>query len=1346
MHHDELRPALYHRFHRLLPFLTHPAVRGGWRALVWGFWLVYFGFVLLVLALRYAILPNIENYRGDVERLASQGLGQVVSIGRIEASWAGINPDLTLLDVQVADKQGRPALAFSRIETVLSWWSVPRLQLVLRLLQIDEPTLHLRRETDGRIFVAGIPLDAEGADSGVGDWVLKQKRIRINGATLVWEDALRNAPALVLEDLNFGLDNDGRNHRFGLNALPAPELASKIDLRGDFRGSDLAQLGTWKGQLFAEIDYADLAVWRRWIDYPVALPHGRGALRAWVGFADGALRTVTADVSLADVSVRLSSKLPSLELDHMAGRLSLKLLDAGTGFDVSGRQIALTTKPLSADDGLLHEAMQIAPTDFHVNWQPDAETKSIRGSATASMIDLGIFAHLATYLPLDAQSRQLLKDFSPRGRISDLRAAWRGDAERLQTYSVKGHFDDLALRAKGYFPGFSALSGALEANEQGGSASLRSIKPTVELPSILPETLIALDSLSAQAKWKIKQGVLDAELSHVEFAGPEWAGSAQGTYRQTGDGPGTIDLSAAMTRGDAQAVWRYIPHSVNANAREWVRDALLGGRASDVKLLVKGDLAYFPFIDHKHGQFLSTLKVHDVTLNYGQGWPKITGIEGDIRFEGAGMIVDVQRGTVLGAQLSEVRAEIPDFDAPVSNLKLKGRAEGPTAEFLKFIEQSPVGDRIDHFTEEMQASGNGRLDIGLAMPLDYSRVGEAKVDGTYRFLDNQVMVDAALPPLQQVNGTLRFSERDLQVPGVDATLFGGPLRIKGATQGDGKVLISANGSLSVAQLRKQLDLPLFDNLSGALNYRGEVRVKKRSADLTVDSTLVGLSSSLPEPFNKNAAESINLHFEKTMLPTVTPRSGMPVQRDQLRASLGNVASLQVIRRRQAEGFVTERGAIMVGRPMQLPERGLTLGLTGKRVDLDYWRRQLQASSGGNGTTATSVAPSTASSADSASASLINAINLKATELQLLGRRFSDVDFSATASAALWQMHLVSREAAGDLQWEGAGNGKLSARLKHLLVDPAVPSAGEPGEAIAGLPAFDIVADDFSVGTRRFGRLELQARNTAGLWKLDKIQIVNPHGSLNGSGRWQVAEGNRTQLEFKLESGDVGKLLDRLGFPGTVKAGTAQMEAKVGWNGPPVDLDYATLSGEMKVDAARGQFLKLDPGAGKLLGLISLQALPRRITLDFRDVFSEGFAFDTISGKLTVKNGLMRTDRLQIDGPAARVLMRGEADLDHETQRLEVNVQPDLGGSAALGVALVNPIAGVAALLAHKILQNPLNQIFGFDYLVTGKWDDPKVEKVSRTDRTDRPVQAVPRPPETSGAPSQVTGAANEPAQ
>ncbi|WP_298312505.1 YhdP family protein [Propionivibrio sp.] len=1314
-----LRSALYHRFHVLVPFVSNRLVRGLGRALVWGFWLAYFGFVLTILALRYSVLPHIEDYRTDIERLASQGLGQTVSIGRIEASWEGINPDLTLLDVRIADADGLPALAFSRIEAILSWWSVPSAQLTLRLLRIDEPTLNLRRHADGHIFIAGIPLSQEQSDNDVSDWVLAQKRIRIRGATLVWEDELRGAPALVLEDLNFSLDNDGKHHRFGLTALPPEVLAAKIDVRGDFKGKDIDQFESWSGQVYGEIGYADLAVWQQWIDYPLSLPRGRGALRAWLAFADGGPSEISADISLQDVSLSLAKDLPALDLAYLSGHLGGKI--SGPGFALTGRRVELEISRAFTQGHNARETILIEPMDFQVNWQPEPDGKTVVGSASASRIDLGALAKLADHFPFDPRARQALFDFAPRGQVSGLSAQWNGDAEHLQTYSVKAGFEALALKARGAYPGTSGLSGTLEANDKGGSATLRSKDMTIDLPGVFPESLIALDTLNAYAKWKISEGVVDAVLTRAEFAGPEAAGTAQGKYHYTGKGPGTIDLNAALVRADARAVWRYMPHVVGENARYWLRDSLLSGGASEAKLTLKGDLANFPFLDKSKGQFLVTVKAHDVVLDYAKGWPRIEGIDGDLRFEGNGMTVEAHHGSILGAQLSHTRAVIPDFDAPISTLTVKGSVDGATSEFLKFIENSPVAERINHFTDDMRASGNGHLDLGLVIPLDEAKLDDSKIDGTYRLMNNELTVDAALPPIKQVNGNVQFSGDEIQVSEINSVFLGGPLKIKGGSQKDGKVLITANGLIDIAQLRKQSGSPLLGPLSGSTPYRAEVRINKRNADLAIDSRLVGLASAFPEPLGKAASDTMPLHFEKKLLPSEPVAKGKIAEvavRDQIDAALGNFLSIQLIRKQQPGGFLTERGAIAIGRPLQLPDAGVTLSLSAKKLDIDYWRRLLRSTE------------AVASAGTKPSPPFVDSINIKTDDLQLFGRHYNDADLSVAPGAAQWKIRMASRQANGDLQWDVAEQGKLTARFKNIAFDSSTEPAGpDIGEVIKELPALDIVADEFSIGIRRFGRLELQANNEGSVWQLNRIQMSNPHGNLSGKGQWQIAGGkNLTHLDFKIDSGDVGKLLERLGYPGTLRAGKAQLGGKLEWSGPPTSLDYASLSGDMSLEASNGQFLKLDPGAaGKLLGLISLQGLPRRISLDFKDVFSQGFAFDSIAGKVSVASGMMRTERLQIDGPSARVVMRGEVDLKNETQRLNVNVQPELGGTAALGVGIINPIAGVATLFAQKLLQNPLNRMFGFDYLITGKWDDPKVEKLTGNE----PGTNVPRLPSTS---------------
>jgi uncharacterized protein YhdP len=167
-----------------------------------------------------------------------------------------------------------------------------------------------------------------------------------------------------------------------------------------------------------------------------------------------------------------------------------------------------------------------------------------------------------------------------------------------------------------------------------------------------------------------------------------------------------------------------------------------------------------------------------------------------------------------------------------------------------------------------------------------------------------------------------------------------------------------------------------------------------------------------------------------------------------------------------------------------------------------------------------------------------------------------------------------------------------------------------------------------------------------------------------------------------------------------------------------------LSGTLRVNVGAGQFTKLEPGVGRLLGVLSLQALPRRISLDFRDVFSEGFAFDTIQGSVRIGSGIMHTDNLVVSGPAAKVVFAGDVDLDRETQLLSVRVQPSLSttisagaGAAAVALLAANPLVGAAvgagALIAQKVMQDPIEQMFSYEYSVRGSWAEPVVERMAR---------------------------------
>jgi uncharacterized protein YhdP len=217
---------------------------------------------------------------------------------------------------------------------------------------------------------------------------------------------------------------------------------------------------------------------------------------------------------------------------------------------------------------------------------------------------------------------------------------------------------------------------------------------------------------------------------------------------------------------------------------------------------------------------------------------------------------------------------------------------------------------------------------------------------------------------------------------------------------------------------------------------------------------------------------------------------------------------------------------------------------------------------------------------------------------------------------------------------------------------------------------------------------------------------------------KAVERRRTAMKFKLEIADAGELLTRLGMKDIVRRGRGTMEGNVAWIGSPLALDYPTLSGGFSVNVESGQFMKADPGLAKLLGVLSLQSLPRRLALDFRDVFSEGFAFDFVRGDVTIEQGIAATNNLQMKGVNAAVLMEGKADIARETQDLKVVVVPEINaGTASLVATVINPALGLGTFLAQMFLREPLMKAATQEFHVDGTWADPRVTRVGKSAAT-----------------------------
>ena len=1235
-------------------------------------WAAFFLVAGAVLILRYVALPQIERLRPEIVSLVSEIVGRPVKIGGIEAQWLGLRPQINFTDVRIYDAEGREALVLPAVENILSWRSLAHARLRLHTLRINEPRLTVRRDAQGALYVAGIKLVATPGERGFSDWLFGQHDIEVRNAQIEWRDEQRGAAPLVLSALSLRLVNDGERHAAGVIARLPETVGGTVELRAELAAADVDDLRSWSGRLYAEIGTADLAAGRAWFDYPIDLERGQGALRAWASVAGGTVREATADLALADVRATLAPELPEFQLADLSGRLQGRHTD--DHYQLSARALKLVPQHAPASP----------PVEFDLAWS------SAGGLLSASVLELAPLAHLGRALPLPAELRRSTLELEPRGKLADLHYEWQGALASPARYRASARFADLGVKPHEATPGFARLAGKVELSEAGGRVQLDTRGAELELPRVFPEPRLAFDVLTGDASWRRDGDAVSIDVTSLTFTNAHLSGNAFGSYVYDGKGPGKLDMSAVLSRADAKSLPRYLPLAalMGEKPREWLANAILAGEASDVQLRLRGDVRRFPFLDPAQGEFRVSARVRKGLLDYAAGWPRIEAIDAELLFERNRMEIAGKSGAILGAAVHDVRVGIAELGSRAAHVRVSGQADGPTAQFLKFLSASPLRASAGRFTEAMSASGNGRLQLKLDLPLADLRA--TRVAGDYELAANQIVLTRALPPLEKTQGRVSFTESTLTLRDVRASVFGGSVSIGGGTRAGGGMEFVARGDADAAELGTLLDARLRRYLSGAAFYVATVSMREGLQRVVVESPLRGVASALPAPFGKAAADAQPLRVE------FSPSDGG--MRDRITVSLGRLAAADIRRRRDGDSMLVQRAALSLSppaQPIRLPEQGLLVYGSTPVLDLDRWRAVLAAESGSGG-----------------SGALATALELRSARVDVLGKRVHNLALRANANAAGWSAVVDADEIAGQLDFRADGGGRLVARLLHFTVPDAADGRENSSSKAANLPAIDFIAERFSARGKQLGRIELSASPEGDDWRIDKLALVNADATLEAKGRWRGGASSATELDFSLRAGDAGEFLGRVGYPGMVLGARAALAGSLRWLGEPSMLDYPSLSGELKLTSEDGQFLEIEPGLGKLISLMNLQALPRRIALDFRDVFSKGFRFDRIDATSRIERGALQVREFHMVGPAADVTMSGQVELAQETQDLKVRVVPSLGGTASTAVAIVNPVAGVAAALAQKVLKNPLGQLFAHEFEVSGSWTDPKVVKLT----------------------------------
>ena len=1306
------------------------------------------------------IVPRISEYRPQLESLAARTLGVPVRIGTITARSQGLMPVFELGQVSLQGDQGRSALLLPRVVIAVSARSL--LRLGVEQLYIDAPELEVRRDASGQLWVAGLALPPpDTGSSPAADWLFSQTEIAIRGGSLRWVDELRQAPPLSLHNLDLVVRNQGWRHQLRLDATPDSGWGERFTLAAHFHepllSSHEGNWQRWTGQAYAHFPQLDVARLGQYIDLQGAsLSQGRGALRAWADVRRGQVQELTTDLALNAVETQLRPDLPPLSLKALQGRLSAERLPGG--YALRGQALAFET-----GDGLVWPASQFSLRHSHAEAAAAGRGPlGEQGELRFEQLDLAIAAELARRLPLDAAVRDALQALGPRGQIKALRASWRGPLGQPLRYDVSGEVRDLALSgqpaAEGTgIPGVEGLQAEFSLNQLGGSARLRMADGLLLLPGVFEDPALPLTHLSGELRWQVDGEHLAVQTRGLRFGNADAEGQAQASWHsgrgETPRFPGVLDLTGSLRNADGSRVHRYLPLEIPADARHYVRDSVRAGKASRVQFKVQGDLKHLPFEQPGQGEFHIAAQVQDVTYAYvppalqsagEKPWPALTGLSGELVFDRASMSVRNAQGRVAGhpqLQLQQIQARIADLSH--TRVEVQARGRGALSEMLGFVAGSPVSALTEHVMDQAQASGNAELRLQLDLPIDH--LTQSKVQGSLALAGNSLRLLPEVPQLSQIRGAVQFSDAGFSLSGLQAQALGGPVRFDGGLQVNAKAPVTqsplklrASGTASAEGLRQATELGLLAAIAraaqGQADYVLDLGVRRGTPEITLTSSLQGLALDLPSPLGKAAATALPLRFAHALTPSAlvaTSSANLPPLHDEITLQWGDWVHLRYLRDARSSPAKVLRGALAIGlpgqalAPVELPERGVHAQVALAELDVDAWLAALRRLAPQPAET-----PVADAAPDALQTYLPETATLHAQRLMASGRSLHALSASGTRHGSLWTAKVDARELNGYLEYrEGQPAdpaGQIYARLTRLAVPQ---SAAKDVDALLSpqphsLPALDIAVDALELFGRPMGRFEVQARNRespsgagAREWQLAQFNITSPEARLQASGRWGLQPGRpsqpRTALDFTLTIEDTGLLLSRFAMPGVVRNGRGKLGGQVAWNGSPLAPDFPSLSGKMHLDIASGQFLKADPGLAKLLGVLSLQALPRRLTLDFRDVFSEGFAFDFVRGDVQIAQGIARSNNLQMKGVNAAVLMEGQADLLRETQNLHVVVVPEINAwTASLVATAINPVVGLGSFLAQMLLRGPLIAATTKEFRIDGSWSDPQVHPTS----------------------------------
>lgn len=1244
--------------------------------------------VLAVLvALVQLLLPLLARHPAWVAAQLSQRLQRPVSFDSMDGRWTASGPEFVIRGVTVGAAAGQHgdvlAVPEAKLKLDVGGLLLPSRHLInlyLRGLQLD-----LRRDNDGwHVNGIGVVGSKNRQPLSLGpaslDLWLEDLRVMVTDATL---DKHYTWLAKQLR-----LSHQGREIRFG-GTLRRKGVSAAVHTVGRFREDGSS------GRIWASVESAELQPLLDGIDMDgYTADHGNGRLTAWLDWRNGQLSHSLIRFDLDSLSISAPEDGARASVEALHGLAGIRRID--DGYDVRW----------SGDDG---SALALR---LH---QPGTVQFSV-GVAARELQLAPLLPWLALKPKLAPTLARWVGGGRPRGDLGRVALQWNR-ASGLKSLALS--FKDVGIAPVGKLPGVSSLHGVLRGDAEALSLVLPAQPTTVQFPQQFRQSF-ALSRLEGTLAFWPQGDNWHIDVDTLQIDGEGYAGQVRGEVVLPAKGRAPfMDLYASLDPSSVTAAKLFWPtDSMSTGTIAWLDRALISGQLDQAHMLVRGDLANWPF-RHNEGRFEGRVVLSDLALDYGTQWPHGQGISAVASFVNNGMLVEVTKGHSLGVKIDHAVALMPNFNEGLLDLNVQGNGSGSA--LMEFVRKSPIGKRQTDTLAKLKLGGAGSFDLHLALPL--KKVEDLKLVGTAQLHDANLSAPDWNLKLDKLNGPLRFDAHGMTAGPLDASFRGQPGKLQVALAGansDPDTTLSAHlrGRYTIAEMVQ--DYPSLGWLAKLSEGRSDFDVgftmahvpgsEALAQTLSVDSSLDGITLKLPAPLDKPSATTLPLHVSMSL----------PVAGSDLQLALDDVVRGRL---RLSDG--TQKplaGTFMFGKemPQTLPSKGLRIRGSTPTLDVTGWVQRVVAGGTGDGPGLESIDVST----DRASwfGGQLGKLELRAvSKPDVLS---VDVDGAAmTGNVVVPTSELNKRGVTARLKrlyWprnstkpDGKRESAAAANTKSAIasVDPA-----DTGINPAALPPFHVWVGDLRLGEAKLGEARLETWPTAKGMHIEQLRALSSRVQINASGDWNgTASNSQTHMRINFAAEDLGAMLGAFGFDGLVTGGKTSDRLDASWPGAPSGLSLATMDGTLSIDVKDGRIPAAgSPGVGRLLGLVSLAELPRRLTLDFGDVFGKGLAFDSIEGDFHLADGNATTNNLVIAGPSANISVTGRTGLKAKDYDQEMRVVPHLGNSLPLvGAVVGGPIGAAAGFAVQGLLGKGLNKAASARYRVTGSWDKPVMKLLEK---------------------------------